>query len=28
GFGYNEAVSEDAWKRVFAFFGEHLAATL
>jgi carboxymethylenebutenolidase len=27
GFGYNEAVSEDAWKRVFSFFGEHLAAT-
>jgi carboxymethylenebutenolidase len=26
GFGYNEAVTEDAWQRVFAFFGEHLAA--
>jgi carboxymethylenebutenolidase len=24
GFGYNEAASEDAWARVFAFFGEHL----
>jgi carboxymethylenebutenolidase len=26
GFGYNEAATEDAWSRVFAFFGEHLAA--
>ncbi|WP_134428169.1 dienelactone hydrolase family protein [Mycobacterium ulcerans] len=26
GFGYNEAATEDAWGRVFAFFGEHLAA--
>jgi carboxymethylenebutenolidase len=26
GFGYNEAAEEDAWARVFAFFGEHLAA--
>lgn len=25
GFGYNEAAAEDAWSRVFAFFGEHLA---
>jgi carboxymethylenebutenolidase len=25
GFGYNEAATEDAWSRVFAFFGEHLA---
>lgn len=24
GFGYNEAATEDAWRRVFAFFGEHL----
>jgi carboxymethylenebutenolidase len=24
GFGYNEAATEDAWERVFAFFGEHL----
>jgi carboxymethylenebutenolidase len=24
GFGYNEAATEDAWARVFAFFGEHL----
>jgi carboxymethylenebutenolidase len=24
GFGYNAAVTEDAWSRVFAFFGEHL----
>jgi carboxymethylenebutenolidase len=24
GFGYNEAASEDAWARVFAFFGRHL----
>ncbi|WP_066896132.1 dienelactone hydrolase family protein [Mycolicibacterium houstonense] len=26
GFGYNEAATADAWSRVFAFFGEHLAA--
>jgi carboxymethylenebutenolidase len=26
GFGYDEAATEDAWRRVFAFFGEHLAA--
>jgi carboxymethylenebutenolidase len=26
GFGYNQAATEDAWSRVFAFFGEHLAA--
>lgn len=26
GFGYNEAATEDAWARVFAFFGEHLQA--
>jgi carboxymethylenebutenolidase len=25
GFGYNEAAAEDAWSRVFSFFGEHLA---
>ena len=24
GFGYNEAVAEDAWKRVFTFFDAHL----
>jgi carboxymethylenebutenolidase len=24
GFGYNQAASEDAWARVFTFFGEHL----
>jgi carboxymethylenebutenolidase len=24
GFGYNEAVAEDAWTRVFAFFDTHL----
>lgn len=24
GFGYNEAVAEDAWERVFAFFQTHL----
>jgi carboxymethylenebutenolidase len=24
GFGYNQAATEDAWTRVFAFFGEHL----
>jgi carboxymethylenebutenolidase len=24
GFGYNEAATEDAWSRVFSFFGEHL----
>ncbi len=24
GFGYNEAATEDAWSRVFAFFGQHL----
>lgn len=27
GFGYNEAAANDAWARVFSFFGEHLAAT-
>ena len=27
GFGYDEAAANDAWTRVFAFFGEHLAAT-
>ncbi|MBW0018520.1 MAG: dienelactone hydrolase family protein [Mycobacterium sp.] len=26
GFGYNEAAAEEAWGRVFAFFGEHLGA--
>lgn len=25
GFGYDQAATEDAWSRVFAFFGEHLA---
>src|SRR5271170_615086 len=24
GFGYNEEATEDAWARVFSFFGEHL----
>ncbi|BDB42301.1 MULTISPECIES: dienelactone hydrolase family protein [Mycobacterium] len=24
GFGYDEAATEDAWRRIFAFFGEHL----
>jgi len=24
GFGYDQAASDDAWRRVFAFFGEHL----
>jgi carboxymethylenebutenolidase len=24
GFGYNRAATDDAWSRVFAFFGEHL----
>jgi carboxymethylenebutenolidase len=24
GFGYDAAATEDAWRRVFAFFGEHL----
>ena len=27
GFGYDEAAENDAWSRVFAFFGEHLTAT-
>ena len=26
GLGYDQAATEDAWKRVFAFFGEHLAS--
>jgi carboxymethylenebutenolidase len=26
GFGYNQAATEDAWARVFAFFGQHLAS--
>jgi carboxymethylenebutenolidase len=26
GFGYDRAATEDAWGRVFAFFGEHLSA--
>ena len=26
-FGYNEPAAEDAWSRVFAFFGEHLGRT-
>jgi carboxymethylenebutenolidase len=25
GFGYNEAATQDAWSRVFAFFGEHVS---
>jgi carboxymethylenebutenolidase len=25
GFGYNEAATNDAWSRVFTFFGEHLS---
>ena len=25
--GYDEAATEDAWSRTFAFFGEQLAAT-
>ena len=24
GFGYNESATQDAWSRIFAFFGEHL----
>ena len=24
GFGYDQAATDDAWRRVFAFFGEHL----
>ncbi|KUI04063.1 dienelactone hydrolase family protein [Mycobacterium sp. IS-3022] len=27
GFGYNEAATNDAWDRVFSFFGKHLTAT-
>ena len=27
GFGYNEAATEDAYRRVFAFFNEHLAGS-
>lgn len=27
GFGYNASATEDAWSRVFAFFGEHLSKT-
>ncbi|HWF28641.1 MAG TPA: dienelactone hydrolase family protein [Mycobacterium sp.] len=26
GFGYNRVAADDAWSRVFAFFGEHLGA--
>ncbi|CAM4441841.1 Carboxymethylenebutenolidase [Mycobacterium basiliense] len=26
GLGYDEAATEEAWRRVFAFFGEHMAA--
>ena len=26
GFGYNQAATDDAWARVFAFFGEHLGS--
>jgi carboxymethylenebutenolidase len=26
GFGYDDDATEDAWRRVFAFFGEHLSA--
>jgi len=28
GFGYDEDATEDAWARVFAFFGEHLQAQI
>ena len=28
GFGYNDAATEDAYSRVFAFFNEHLAASI
>jgi carboxymethylenebutenolidase len=27
GFGYNDEATEDAWRRVFAFFGEHLSTS-
>ena len=27
GFGYQQDAAEDAWRRVFSFFGEHLKAT-
>jgi len=27
GFGYDQASTDDAWSRVFAFFGEHLKAS-
>ncbi|WP_428339334.1 dienelactone hydrolase family protein [Mycobacterium sp.] len=27
GFGYNQEATDDAWKRVFAFFGEHLGSS-
>jgi len=27
GFGYHHESSEDAWRRVLAFFGEHLRTT-
>jgi len=27
GFGQNDAAADDAWERVFAFFGEHLRVT-
>jgi dienelactone hydrolase len=27
GFGQNDGAADDAWKRVFAFFGEHLRVT-
>ncbi|MDD4868310.1 MAG: dienelactone hydrolase family protein, partial [Mycobacterium sp.] len=27
GFGYNQAATEDAWSRVFAFFRDHLGAS-
>ena len=26
GFGYHQAAADDAWRRVFSFFGEHLGA--
>ena len=26
GFGYNDAATDDAYRRVFAFFNEHLAS--
>jgi dienelactone hydrolase len=28
GFGYDEDVAADAWRRILTFFGEHLRETL